>query len=145
MRDWLVMDLESLTKEPMPWDESPCPYCGGRVINVSNAVIYNGHTFGNGRCYLCVNCRASCGVHGNPATRRPLGVLATPEMKFFKQSCHKKFDSVWRNNKLSRNQCYKQLAKLMGICPKCCHFGWFNQPDLELANAILSDESWYKR
>lgn len=140
-----MSEIESLTEPPKHWNKYPCPYCGGKVIFTSNAYIYHGKTYGNGKCYVCTNCRTSCGVHGKPVpTKRPLGILATDEMKQLKQQCHSKFDEVWRDHKLKRGACYKRLAKLMNIKPQQCHFGWFNVDDLKRANAILSDKGWFE-
>ncbi|ASI63341.1 hypothetical protein ALX04_006530 [Lactiplantibacillus plantarum subsp. plantarum] len=139
-----MIEVKSLTRDPECWDKFPCPYCGGRVIYTDNSIIYHGQRFGNGKCYFCTQCGVSCGVHGNPATRRPLGVLATPEMKKLKQQCHFKFDLVWRNCELDRSACYRRLAKLMNIDAEQCHFGWFDLRDLKRANAILNHKEWYR-
>lgn len=139
-----LSNVKSLTHDPDQWDKVLCPYCGGKVVYTSNAKIYHGKTFGNGKCYMCLVCGVSCGVHGNPATKQPLGLLATPAMKILKQSCHLKFDSVWKNKKLSRGDCYKKLAILMKINPKRCHFGWFDISELMLANNIMNDKNWFK-
>lgn len=138
--------MESLKSKPKPWDELPCPYCGGTVVYVDNETVY-GKRYGNGKMYLCKCCGASVGVHGDRdgrATRNPLGMLATPEMKRLKQKCHFNFDSVWKSHKLSRNQCYQRLANLMNIEARYCHFGYFNKADLIRALQIMQDYAWYE-
>lgn len=137
--------IESLSSNPPQWDQYPCPYCGGEVKYVSNAEIYHGKKFGNGMCYLCTNCSASVGVHGEvePLKKRPLGILATHEMKMMKMECHRRFDYPWHTGKMRRGTCYKRLANLMKIEPSRCHFGWFNAADLERALKILNTENWW--
>ena len=50
-----------------------CRYCGSPVVFTSNAEIY-GKEYGNGKCFLCRNCKAYVGVHTETLT--PLGTLA---------------------------------------------------------------------
>ncbi|WP_258115623.1 DUF3268 family zinc-finger domain-containing protein [Levilactobacillus yiduensis] len=139
--------MESLKHKPEQWDKHPCPYCGGKVVYASNANIYGGREFGNGRCYFCLNCQASVGVYSDGAskhpTRMPLGILATPEMKELKMLCHSRFDKVWRSHWLSRSRCYKRMAHLMGIDLDYCHFGYFNEDDLMRALTIMETNDWY--
>ena len=140
--------MKSLTENPIEWDKEPCPYCGGKVIYTSNAYIYHGRTYGNGMCYVCTNCKASVGVHSengkghsknSKASRRPLGILATQEMKPKKTLLHNRFDNYWQNQGYSRGHMYATLAKAMGIPHKQCHFGWFIDEDLDKANRVLED------
>lgn len=137
--------MKSLVKKPNPWNEKPCPYCGGKVIYTDNSRIYHGRTYGNGKCFVCINCGASVGVHGDcPPSHKPLGLLATPQMKHLKMSCHNLFDRVWRRRLKSRGECYRILAKKMGIPVKQCHFGWFNETDLKRVIKILNDSDWWR-
>lgn len=66
--------MESLTSNPPQWGQLPCPYCGGKVIYATNARIYHGRIYGNGKCYFCTHCRVSVGVHGKHATRRHIDI-----------------------------------------------------------------------
>lgn len=136
--------MESLTSNPPQWDQLPCPYCGGKVIYATNARIYHGRIYGNGKCYFCTHYRVSVGVHGKHATRRPLGMLANERMRSLKQACHSLFDPVWRYQPIHRGSCYRMLANKMQINVKQCHFGWFNEEDLARALAILQDPDWWK-
>lgn len=138
--------MKSLVKKPNPWNEKPCPYCGGKVIYTDNSRIYHGRTYGNGKCFVCINCGASVGVHGDcPPSHKPLGLLATPQMKHLKMSCHNLFDRVWKRHLKSRGECYRILAKKMGIPVKQCHFGWFNETDLKRAIKILRNKDWWQK
>lgn len=48
--------IKSLSHKPIPWDQLPCPYCGGKVIYTDNSRIYHGRTYGNGKCFVCTAC-----------------------------------------------------------------------------------------
>lgn len=118
-----------------------CPYCSNKVVLTSNKEIY-GREFGNGRCYLCRNCKASVGTH--PGGKKPLGVLATREMKVLKKACHELFDHIWKSRKSNRSNLYRILATKLNIDPKDCHFGHFETPRLLEAIKILSQPNWWK-
>lgn len=143
------MQPESLTHKPPYWDQQPCPYCGGVVKYASNAAIYSGRVYGNGKCYYCTKCYASCGVHSEPhrpkiGSRRPLGLLATQPMKDKKTIAHALFDVIWRNQQLvKRPKLYKKLAKKLDIPTNQCHFGWFNEERLSQAIKIMSEPNWF--
>lgn len=119
-----------------------CPYCSHEVVLTSNKEIY-GQEYGNGKCYLCHNCGASVGTHNGPRNR-PLGILATKEMKVLKKACHDLFDIPWKTRKISRGRCYSIMAEKLGIETNDCHFGHFETPRLLKSLEILSNPSWYK-
>lgn len=119
-----------------------CPYCKGEVILTSNKEIY-GREYGNGFCYLCVECGASVGTHNGKA-HRPLGILATREMKILKKCCHDLFDFPWKMKWVSRSTLYHRLANKLGIDVKDCHFGYFDTVQLLAAIEILSKQNWWK-
>ena len=121
------------TIEPYPISKS-CPYCGHDVVLTTNDEIY-GKTYGDGKVYLCRNCRASVGCH--PGTTIPLGRMANNELKRLKKLAHTYFDQTWKTKKCNRNKCYQILANKIGIPVKECHFGWFDGPQLHQAIKIL--------
>ena len=117
-----------------------CPYCNGDVVRTSNSEIY-GKEYGNGVCYLCRSCRASVGTHDDG---RPLGILATKEMKNLKKKCHEIFDPIWKNNLVSRTSLYKRLAIKLSIPFEDCHFGHFDTTTLNKVLRIMSEDKWWK-
>ncbi|MYL57390.1 hypothetical protein GLW20_07710 [Virgibacillus halodenitrificans] len=120
-----------------------CPYCEHEVVLTSNKEIY-GKEYGNGRCYLCRNCKASVGVHGGKKGKTPLGVLATKEMKILKKCCHDLFDPIWKSKQISRTNLYRALARNLEIETKDCHFGHFRTNRLLQAIEIMSKPKWWK-
>lgn len=119
-----------------------CPYCGHDVILTSNKELY-GREYGNGKCYLCINCKASVGTHDGKAYR-PLGILATQEMKALKKCCHDLFDPIWKSKKTSRGHLYGVLAEQLKMDKSDCHFGHFNTEKLLNAIRIMSEANWWK-
>lgn len=121
-------------KYPIP---TVCEYCGHEVVLTSNAEIY-GSPYGNGKCYLCRNCRASVGVHPDLVT--PLGRLANKELKKLKMKVHSLFDPYWKNESMKRAECYLHLSNKLGIALQECHFGWFGNDMLLKVISILENE-----
>lgn len=118
-----------------------CPYCNHPVVLTSNKELY-GKEYGNGKCYLCRNCKASVGTH--PGGKKPLGIIATREMKILKKACHELFDSSWKSHRISRSNAYKKLAELLNIRREDCHFGHFKTDMLLKALAIVSKPKWWR-
>ena len=122
---------------PFKYEKQPtiCNLCGGRVVFTTNDKIY-GKIYGDGKCYLCTQCRAYVGVH--KGTKTALGILANDEMKEWKIKCHDLFDSFWKDGSNNRNYLYKKLATQMNIERNHCHFGHFNLAELKKAYSIIS-------
>lgn len=121
--------------------DNTCPFCGGDVVFASNKEIY-GREYGNGKCYLCRDCKASVGTHNDGS---PLGRLSNREMKELKKKAHAMFDPIWRVQKeLKRGDLYGRLANKMSISKNDCHFGHFGVEELHQAIAILQQTDWYK-
>lgn len=118
-----------------------CNICGGRVVYVSNKVVY-GQSMGSGKCYLCTECGAYVGTH-KPRPKDAMGVLANERMRLGKQHCHHLFDMRWRgkpNQRKERTRQYEWLAGQMGIPVEECHFGYFDLDQLIQAYRILRDD-----
>lgn len=109
-------------------DELPipkkCRYCGNEVILTSNAEIY-GKEYGNGKCYLCRNCKSFVGIH--TGTTIPLGTLANADLRKARNEAHKLFDKLWKNPTriMTRYEAYKWLANKMGLKIEETHIAWF--------------------
>lgn len=107
-----------------------CRYCGSPVVYTSNAEIY-GREYGEGRCYLCRNCRAFVGVH--PGTDTPLGTLANEELRRYRKAAHFWFDKIWKSpTKITtRDKAYKWLSKELGLPKEETHIGMFEKEQCE--------------
>lgn len=101
-----------------------CRYCGNEVVFTSNAEIY-GREYGNGKCFLCRNCKAFVGVHTETLT--PLGTLANNDLREWRKKAHNEFDKLWKSPTriMTRHNAYKWLSKEMNKPKKYCHIALF--------------------
>lgn len=117
-----------------------CNLCGGDVIYTSNKIIY-GKEYGNGKIYYCTKCHAFVGTHKHEPWKAK-GILSNYRMRELRTECHEIFDKLWKNAEnpiKERRKKYKWLAEEMGIPVEECHFGWFNEEELEKALRILKN------
>lgn len=120
-----------------------CRYCGKPVVFTSNAEIY-GREYGNGKCYLCRNCRAFVGVH--TGTKIPLGTLANSELREWRKEAHNQFDKLWKKPTriMTRYNAYGWLANNMGLTRKDTHIALFEieqcKKVIELSKTKLKGE-----
>ena len=103
-----------------------CRYCGSPVVYTSNAEIY-GREYGNGKCYLCRNCRAFVGTH--PGTDIPLGTLADSELREYRKEAHYWFDQIWKGptRMMTRYKAYGWLANKIGLSRDETHMAMFEK------------------
>lgn len=101
-----------------------CRYCGSPVVFTSNAEIY-GKEYGNGKCFLCRNCKAYVGVHTETLT--PLGTLANDELRKWRHKAHNEFDKLWKGTtrKMTRYNAYGWLSKQMNLTRDETHIALF--------------------
>jgi len=102
-----------------------CPYCNEPAKLITGDKLYPHrrdlyHKF----FYQCAPCKAYVGCH--PDSTKPLGRLATAELRKAKQEAHVAFDSIWRHGDLPRWEAYKWLAKELNIPADTCHIGQFD-------------------
>lgn len=92
----------------------PVCYCGSSTSLRSNALIYNGREYGNGKIWLCdqfPKCRGSVGTHPDG---RPLGTIPDEETKKLRIKVHALIDPLWKDNKKKRGSVYGWLKRIMG-------------------------------
>lgn len=112
-----------------------CRYCGNEVKYVSNKELYGkeyGADKGTNMCYMCVNCKASVGVH--PYTDIPLGIMADDNLKALKKEAHELFDPLWKSGQMTRSEAYSWLANKLSIPARECHIGWFDE---DMLNRVI--------
>ncbi len=100
---------------------TPC-YCGSTATLRSNALLYNGKEYGNGKAYICNRfpvCRGNVGTHPDG---RPLGFIADPKTKELRIKVHAKIDPIWqdaglegKHRKRKRAAVYGWMSAIMGI------------------------------
>lgn len=121
-------------------------YCGSSATLRSNALIYNGKTYGNGMAYICLrfpSCRGSVGVHPDG---KPLGTIPDAETKKLRIKVHALIDPLWkeatngRPKKRNRGSVYGWLKRIMNMTTEECHVGNFNKADcLRALEAIAAN------
>lgn len=103
-----------------------CAYCGGGVSLKDSKIIY-GRSYGN--IYICdkyPECDAYVGVHKSDG-KTPLGTIANKELRELRKICHNNyFDPLWKSGKITRNEAYKFLQRIMGLTAEDCHIAMFN-------------------
>lgn len=62
--------------------------------------------------WRCPNCKNFVGTH--KGTIRPLGCIATKELKQYRMGLHDILDPIWKSGKVKRAKLYKQISKYLG-------------------------------
>lgn len=89
-----------------------CPVCKKQAPWVENKEVY-GRNYGKSyMCYYCKDCDTYVGCHQN--TRRPLGSMATKELRDLRKQVHAKIDPYWISGKYRRGMLYKAISRQLG-------------------------------
>jgi len=86
--------------------------------------------------WICSNwpkCDAYVGCQ--KGTKKPLGRLANPELRFWKKQAHEKFDKLWKGGIMNRSRAYTWLSRTLNIPLDECHIGMF---DIEQCKAVCN-------
>ena len=105
-----------------PRTPAPKCYCGSSSHLDTNAKIYNGKEYGNGKIWLCdrfPDCRGSVGTHPDGS---PLGSICDPETKRLRMQVHDLIDPIWQNDttrskKKARGSVYGWMSRITGVHP----------------------------
>lgn len=121
-------------------DAPMCPYCSVPARLTDSAVVYGGRSYGD--IWLCTNfpeCDARCGARDG----RPLGTLAREDLRELRKQCHARFDPLWRDGLLSRNEAYRRLRRVMGLPANVCHIAMFDEAQcLALIEQVEQIATW---
>lgn len=125
-----------------------CRYCQQEAALLR--ISQDGYPYSRdyGPMWVCVPCAAWVGCHRG--TEKPLGGLATAELRALKIKAHAAFDPLWEG-KMRRDKCdkrtartagYRWLAGKLGIDVKLCHIGYMNEAEckrvIEICEAVRS-------
>lgn len=105
-------------------------HCGSTASLRSNALLYNGKEYGNGKAWICdrfPECRGSVGTHPDG---RPLGTIPDAETKRLRITVHSMIDPIWRQlgKKKLRGSVYGWLKRITGS-QKEIHIGETTKED----------------
>src|SRR3990167_4777825 len=126
---------------------SPDCFCGSSSSLRSNALIYNGKEYGNGKIWLCDRfpaCRGSVGTHPDG---KPLGTIPDDETKKLRIKIHAIIDPLWQNNMNGRSRgrnrgsVYGWLRRIMGF-EKQPHVGEFTKDDCLRALRLIAEQPY---
>lgn len=125
-----------------------CHYCGKIAELVGGDAIYpHRPDLFSMKFWRCAPCDAYVGCHRKDAYTfvsgkkvisdgtLPLGRLANPELRAWKQRAHAAFDPVWKDGRMPRRKAYGWLAESLGIHFDNCHIGEF---DVDGCKAVIS-------
>lgn len=108
----------------MPVPELICPVCGAKPVLVTGADIYPRRLDLKDKAFWrCPKRHSYVGCH--PRTTKPLGTLATEEIRRARRVAHKLFDNLWKLRKCTRRGAYAWLAGKLNIPVDKCHIALF--------------------
>lgn len=113
-----------------------CPYCGSDVWLTSSSFIKWEQTKPIYICSRFPDCDARVNCH--PGTVRPIGSLANPQLRRWREKAHRQFDQLWRSGRMSRKQAYQWLAQTMNLPESETHFAQFDQIQCQQAVELVS-------
>lgn len=125
---WSNPSIKAISRvlNPLP-KPTRCNCCGGEVRLVENVEIYGKHYGEWPYAFLCQNqkCRAYVGLH--PFTDIPLGTLADSPTREARASVKVRFNRIWQEGHMTREDAYIWLAGELKIRKPACHIGWFDK------------------
>lgn len=115
-----------------------CPYCKGPAPLTDSKEIY-GKSYG--MVYLCKPCDAYVGTHRAGSLKgQPLGTLANEPLRKARNECHRHFDKLWKNCRMSRTGAYFWLKYNMRLPAKDAHIAMFDLAQCEELLRLLAKE-----
>ena len=95
-------------------------YCVGCEKDVEPTLV-TGHTVYHHRKDLwllpfwqCDECKNFVGCHKNSKKNRPLGCIATQELRVARSKIHTILDPIWQSGRATRDQVYEKLNQELG-------------------------------
>ncbi len=123
-------DIAAILPEPNPqtllFMNPICPYCGKSSVLTDSVHIYGKSL---GLIYDCRPCDAYVHVHRNSPTNRPLGTLASSELRVLRVKAHLAFDRIWRRGATTREQAVSWLCAAMGKPRHLAHIHKLNEEE----------------
>ncbi len=104
-----------------------CPYCGGTAILRPASYVYGENALAE-YVYVCQHypaCNSYVGVH--KGTKIPKGTLADGDLRNLRIKAHHAFDSIWKNNILTKREAYHWLQDKFCLRADQAHIGQFSE------------------
>lgn len=65
--------------------------------------------------WICDTCKNFVGCHKTKKqNKKPLGHIATPQLKRLRQQIHSRLDPIWQSGKCSRTKLYDLISRKLG-------------------------------
>ena len=118
---------------------SPVCSCGQISVLVYGDTVYpHRPDLAHKPFYVCNDCDTRVGCH--PNTLRPLGNLASFELRKARMAAHEAFDTLWKTKRMSRSKAYAWLAKELHMSKTRCHIGNFDEATCQRVVALCDKE-----
>jgi len=66
--------------------------------------------------WKCDGCKNHVGCHHKTSSpTRPLGVIATKEIKGARRHIHTLIDPIWKSKRMTRGKLYREIARRLGV------------------------------
>ena len=101
-----------------------CPYC-----KVPTKLM--------GKYYECPKCLAQVECH--PGTTAAMGFVANAALRKLRHQVHEEMDIMWKENKIKREEVYKQLRHKLGITKAACHVAKFDERQCKKAIKAIAE------
>lgn len=131
-------------KNPPKVIKPVCPSCSADAALVTGRQIYPSmpHLF-EFHFWRCAPCDAYVGCHkpglGYGDGTRPLGTVATEEMRLARREAHDAIDPLWKNGHFAgRGQTYAWLGGKLGVKKDECHIAMFDVAQCQRVVEIVS-------
>ena len=129
-----------------------CPYCTRIAQLVTGEIAVPRHKeMWSKRFWYCGHCNASVRAFPNGT---PMGLLATPRIRYLRKMAHDQFDALWQDPKRAgfviktdadlyitqskmRKRCYTWLADVLQMTREEAHFGMMTSEALLIAVAEM--------
>lgn len=100
-----------------------CPHCGAAMILRPASEIYH-DAKSDRKLYVCHNYPAcNTYVAAHPNTDKPMGVPANGNLRNLRIQAHRKFDLIWKNGIMTREEAYRWFADSFGLSLRDAHIG----------------------
>ena len=119
-----------------------CPHCGAAMILRPASEIYH-DAKSDRKLYVCHNYPAcNTYVAAHPNTDKPMGVPANGNLRNLRIQAHRKFDLIWKNGLMTREEAYRWFADSFGLSLRDAHIGMCSEYRcrelIRLCNEVLA-------
>ena len=111
-------------KAPCIKHDLKCGECGAPMV-LRKSTKYDSPFYG---CSTFPECRGTVGAHRDG---RPKGTPGDRKTKDARIKAHKVFDRIWEDGRMTQNQAYAWLCKVMQVSGKAGHIGHFTVAQCE--------------